>query len=105
MKRATTLAALAMSAGLAAPALANEQLSPTAALGDTPSVTSFTAQLAWRANQQQFRKFLAHQGYIVTSDLNRIDSGHWVGTALKDGEAVRIALKMPPRDKVVPLTN
>ena len=103
MTRKTCLTALLV-IGFTMPALAKEQ-EPTAADGNAASVEAFMAQLTWRANQQQTRKFLGHQGYIVTSDLNRIDSGHWVGTALKDGRIVGVGLEMPPREKVAPLTN
>lgn len=103
MTRTTYLTALLV-IGFAMPALAKEQ-EPTVTDGNAASVEAFMAQLTWRTNQQQMRKFLAHQGYIVTSDLNRIDSGHWVGTALKDGRIVGVGLQIPPREKAVPLTN
>lgn len=103
MTRTTCVTALLL-IGFAMPALANEQ-ERTPADGNAASVEAFMAQLTWRANQQEMREFLAHQGYIVTSDLNRADSGHWVGTALKDGRIVGVALDMPPREKAAPLTN
>lgn len=102
MFRTKAIAAL-LAAGFASPALA-DNAAPQAPV-DTSAIQAFTAQLGWRANQVEMRKMLAHQGYIVTSDLDRRASGHWVGTALKDGVPVRIALKMPPREKVEPLTN
>lgn len=97
---ATTLAAV-----LTAPAVAKEQTLSGASEGETASVAAFTAQLTWLANQHQMRKLLAHRGYIVTSDLNRVDNGYWVGMALKDGEPVRVAVKMPPRQPAEPFTN
>lgn len=95
--------AVLLAAGFATPALADSATPHGPA--DTSAIQAFTAQLAWRANQVEMRKMLAHQGYIVTSDLDRRDTRHWVGTALKDSVPVRIALEMPPREKVVPLTN
>jgi hypothetical protein len=103
MIRSACLTAFVM-IGFAMPALAKEQ-QPTATDGNAASVEAFLAQLTWRANQQQMRQLLAHQGYIVTSDLNRTDSGHWVGTAVKDGRVVRVALRMPTRELAEPITN
>jgi hypothetical protein len=96
MYRSATLASV-LAVGLAAPAIANESSVAGAPTTDRAAIDAFTGQLSWLANQHQMRKFLAYQGYIVTSDLNRNDKGYWVGTALKDGTPMRIALKMPPR--------
>lgn len=93
MIRIASIAALA-AAGLVTPALA-ETAVPAAA--DNQSAQSFTAQLTAVAAQNEIRHLLAAQGYIVTSDLSRNDSGLWVGTALKDGKSVPVAIKMPPR--------
>ncbi len=89
-----------LAAGLAAPALAGDEPATDAA-----SAAAFTAQQTAVANQQQIRKLLAAQGYVVTSDLYRDDAGRWVGTALKDGKQVRVAIKMPPRNAPTALTN
>jgi hypothetical protein len=99
MLRASLIAAVA--AGLAAtPSFADEATTAGAA-----SVQAFTNQLTWLANQKQMRKMLSHQGYIVTSDLNRADTGYLVGSALKDGKQVIVGVKMPPRQKAEPLVN
>ena len=102
MFRAKAIAVLVV-AGFATPAVADD-VTPKAPV-DTHAIQAFTAQLAWRAIQVEKRRMLADQGFIVTSDLDRTNSGHWVGTALKDGVPVRIALKMPPREKMEPLIN
>lgn len=101
MFRATLITVLA-AASFATSAAAIEQANNDS---DAAAISAFTAQLTAIANQQQMRKLLASQGYIVTSDLNRDDAGRWVGTALKDGNAVRVALKMPPRPQAEQLTN
>jgi hypothetical protein len=93
MIRIASIAALA-AAGLVTPALAD---TAAPAANDTPSAQSFTAQLTAVAAQNEIRQLLAAQGYIVSSDLSRNDSGLWVGTALKNGKAVPVAIKMPPR--------
>ena len=102
MIRTKAIAALVV-AGFASPALA-DNATPQAPV-ETSAIQAFTAQLAWRAIQVEKRRMLADQGFIVTSDLDRTSSGHWVGTALKDGVQVRIALKMPPREMTAPLIN
>lgn len=98
MIRFSAIAALA-AAALATPALAGDN-----ATAGTDAKT-FTAQLTAVANEKQVRDLLASQGYIATSELNRDDAGRWVGTAIKDGKAVRIGVKMPPRNAPAPLTN
>lgn len=103
MTRSAAFAAV-LAAGLATPALANPQMPDTSAAVDPAALKAFTAQLGWAANQREMRKFLAYQGYIVTSDLDRKDNGYWLGRALKDGEPVIVGLKMP-RDPAPPLTN
>jgi hypothetical protein len=101
MTRTFTLVA-ALAAGFAGPAFAGDAPATTA---DAQAIQSQAAHQAAIANQSQMRAFLAAQGYIVTSDLNRDDSGRWVGTALKNGKVVAIAVKMPPRTPAASLTN
>lgn len=102
MLRMPAFAAL-FTAGFGVPALA-DNITPRSPV-EPGAIQAFTAQLSWRANQIEMRRMLAHQGFFATSDLDRRDSGHWVGTALKDGVPLRIAIKMPPRETVAPLTN
>jgi len=98
MIRTATLASI-VAVGVATPALAKDTPTAVAPEADRAAIEAFTGQLTWLANQHQMRSFLAYQGFIVTSDLNRNDKGYWVGTALKDGTPIRVALKMPPRMK------
>lgn len=99
MLRASLFAVVA--AGLAAtPALADE-----AASADAAAVQAFTGQLTWQANQKQMRKMLAHHGYIVTSDLNRTESGRLLGSALKNGKPVILDVKVPALQQADPLVN
>lgn len=73
----------------ALPALAEE--SPSSGAGKT---AAFSAELASAANAEQARQQLAHQGYTAISPLHR-DSGRWVGTAIKDGKTVFVAVIAP----------
>ncbi len=98
--RLPALAAV-LAAGFSLPSVAADAVTAP----DAQSVAAFTGQMAVIANQKEMRSMLAAQGYIITSDLNRDDSGRWVGTALKDGKVVPVAVKMPPRTLPVPLTN
>ncbi len=73
----------------ALPAFAEE--SPSIDAGKT---AAFSAELANAANAEQARQQLAHQGYTAISPLHR-DSGRWVGTAMKDGKTVFVAVVTP----------
>lgn len=66
---------------------------------------TFTAQLSADANQKQLRRLLAGQGYIVTSELILDESGRWIGSALKDGKTVNVALKLPVKASTNSFTN
>lgn len=72
----------------AIPALAEESSS------DAGKTAAFSAELASAANAEQARQQLAHQGYTAISPLHR-DSGRWVGTAIKDGKTVFVAVIAP----------
>jgi len=52
------------------------------------------AELSIAANAEQARQQLAHQGFTGISPLQR-DSGRWVGTAIKDGKRVFVAVVAP----------
>jgi hypothetical protein len=80
----------AAAVGLALPALADDASSIDAAKS-----AAFSAELANAANAQQARVQLAHQGYTGISALSRDESGRWVGTAIKDGKTVLVAVIEP----------
>lgn len=98
MTRTFALAAV-LAAGMTAPVMACDQAA------DAAGAPSSTARQAAMANQTQMRAFLAAQGYIVTSELKRDAAGRWVGSALKDGKTVGLAVKMPPRTPAATVTN
>lgn len=87
-----TLIAVAASIAVATPAFAAEQ-------------TGYAAYLNATAQQQQVHNILASRGFVVTSQLSRDATGHWVGTALKDGKSINVAVKLPPRGPAAGLTN
>ena len=69
MKTLTTL--LFTSLALATPSLADSNSDQVG----IANPQAFTAQLQADANQKQLRRLLAAQGYIVTSELVRDESG------------------------------
>lgn len=73
----------------ALPAFAEE---PSA--NETGKSAAFGAELAIAANAEQARQQLAHQGFTGISPLQR-DAGRWVGTAVKDGKTVFVAVVAP----------
>lgn len=77
MIRALALAA-ALAAGMTLPALAD----------DTASQTQYQQIFT----ETQARQHLMHQGYTDVSTLQQDESGKWVGTALKDGKKVVVAV-------------
>ncbi len=77
-------------AGMALPAYADETSTNNGA-----TAASVSAELANAANAQQARVQLAHQGYTGISPLYRGEQGHWVGTAVKDGKTVIVAVLLP----------
>lgn len=84
------LISAAAAAGLALPAIADEASSI-----DAGKSAAFSAELANAANAQQARVQLAHQGYTGISALSRDESGRWIGTAIKDGQTVVVAVVTP----------
>ncbi len=85
-------------AGMTVPAYAGETSS-----NDASAAAAVSAQLANAANADQARVQLAHQGYTGISPLYRGEEGRWMGTAVKDGKTVIVAVLLPqaPKD----LTN
>lgn len=90
MKRAVCFAA-ALVAGLSTQAFAAEQ-TPT-----TAKVAVEAASLTANADAQTIRQLLLSQGYSNISELNRDTSGRWVGTAVKDGKTVGVAMALPKK--------
>jgi hypothetical protein len=98
MIRALTLAAAV--AAFAAPAFAED-----AATTDADATAAIRAQLAFESGALQARQHLVHQGYVNISALERDGNGHWVGSALKDGKVVYVAVKLPLINPVPASTN
>ena len=92
MTHVLSLAAV-IAAGFSFSALAAE--GPTLPSTDLTAVAAHSAQLSVAANAQQVRQILLAQGYTNVSDLNRDESGRWIGTALKDGKTVAVAVALP----------
>ena len=84
-----------ISIGLATACFALPALAEEASSIDTGKSAAFSAELASTANAEQARQQLAHQGYTAISPLHR-DTGRWVGTAVKDGKTVFVAVVAPP---------
>jgi len=95
MTRIFAMTALA-SVAFTAPALAAEPA--------THSVegAAFGSALTSASIEQQARLLLAHQGYTGISPLSLNENGRWVGTAVKDGKTIFVAVAMPsPRPAIV----
>jgi hypothetical protein len=75
-------------AGMTLPAFADQANSDSAAAAASAALTN-------EANAQQARLQLAHQGYTGISPLNRGEEGRWMGTAVKDGRTVIVAVLLP----------
>lgn len=97
----TTTAFFLASIAFASSTFANDNVQSTGNINPE----AFAAQLSSDANQKQIRRLLAGQGYIVTSELVRDESGRWTGTALKDGKVVNVALKLPVKASSSSFTN
>lgn len=88
-------AAVITAAGFALPASAAE--STTA----TTSFTSIHAQeLKNQYDAKQAHNILAARGFVNISSLDRDDDGRWVGTAVKDGKTIFVAVALPPAQAV-----
>ena len=92
MKSALYLAA-AVVAGLSTQTLAADQAATPAT--NAPAVAAQAAALNASADAQTARQILIAQGYSSVSELNRDTKGHWVGTAVKDGKTLAVAIVVP----------
>ena len=92
MKSALYLAA-AVVAGLSTQTLAADQAATPATIA--PAVAAQAAALNAGADAQTARQLLVSQGYSNVSELNRDTKGHWVGTAVKDGKTMAVAIAVP----------
>jgi hypothetical protein len=88
MIRAFAFAAFA-TAAMAVPAMAEE------ARFDPTQASAFGAELGNVASAEQARVLLASQGYSGISPLDQDEDGRWIGTAVKDGKTVFVAIALP----------
>ncbi|MEQ1697212.1 MAG: hypothetical protein ABL901_15365 [Hyphomicrobiaceae bacterium] len=93
MKSALYLAA-ALAAGLSGQALAADQAASPAA----PAASVEAAKLTADANAQTVRQILLSQGYSNVSELIRDEKGRYVGTAVKEGKTVGVAMALPKKE-------
>jgi hypothetical protein len=65
---------------------------------ETPSQTQSEATVQYKVafTMQDARKHLMHLGYTSVSDLSLDASGKWIGTAVKDGKTVPVAVFVKP---------
>jgi len=64
---------------------------------ETPAQsTSESAQPRLAFTMQDARKHLMHLGYTSVSDLRLDPSGKWIGSAVKDGKTVPVAVFVKP---------
>ena len=98
MIRTLSLAAL-VAASIAMPAFANDETA------DAAAAAQFTQQLASEANASQVRNLLQAQGYTKVSNLAQDEKGRWIGSAIKGGKSVGIAVAFPVKRDVAPSTN
>lgn len=83
----TLALAAALAAGIASPVLANE--APQANAQGAPGLLDAASA------EYQARLHLAHQGYVNISPLARDEDGRWIGTAMKDGKTMIVAVAFP----------
>jgi hypothetical protein len=81
-------------ATLAAAAFAVPAMAETASV-DAAASKAFGNQLAKAQTAEQARLQLAKQGYTGISSLDQDDDGRWVGTAVKDGKTIFVAVELP----------
>ncbi len=103
MIRSLSLAAL-LAAGLAMPAMANEEAASDPAT-DAAAVSAHTAQLTQAAQADQVRKMLSAQGYNNISALTLNDYGRWTGSAEKGGKVLGVSVILPSKLEAAPSTN
>jgi hypothetical protein len=102
MIRTLSIAAV-LATGLSASAFAASDTAAPAA--DAAAVAAHTAQLTNDANANQVRKLLYAQGYTNVTNLSRGEDGRWVGSGVKDGKTVGIAIVLPKQGAGAPATN
>lgn len=102
MIRTLSLAAV-IAAGLSLPAYAADEAAAPA--DSAAAVAAHTAQLANNANANQVRKLLYAQGYTNVTNLNRGEDGRWVGSGVKNGKTVGVAIVLPKQGAGAPATN
>jgi hypothetical protein len=85
-------AAFASAAVIAVPAMAAE----------TSGAPAFSTELAQAHDARQAQRLLVSQGYTGVSALERVSTGRFVGTAIKDGRTVIVGVNLP---KPAPATN
>ena len=97
--------AAVMAAAISAPAFA-ETANTTSQTDqiDPAKSAAFAAALSSDAAAQQARLQLAREGYTNISELDRDRSGHFTGTAMKDGKTVFVSV-IAPKISVEPTTN
>jgi hypothetical protein len=87
MSRTLWLAAVLV-AGLALPALAADTTTKAAPEAVAPEA----ARTGNPFTMEDARKHLMQQGYTNVSELVKDSSGKWVGSAMKDGKTVPVAV-------------
>lgn len=97
--------AAVMAAAITAPAFA-ETATTTGKTDqiDPAKSAAFATALSSEAAAQQARLQLARQGYVNISELDRDSSGHFTGTAMKDGKTVYVSV-IAPKVAAEPTTN
>jgi len=63
---------------------------------ETQGTSESTAQPRMAFTMQDARKHLMHLGYTSVSDLSLDPSGKWIGSAVKDGKTVPVAVFVKP---------
>lgn len=89
MIRTLALATLAASA-FTLPAVAAENPS-----SNDSAASIHASELKGAYEAKQAHNILASRGYVNISTLNRDDDGRWVGTAVKDGKTIFVAVDLP----------
>lgn len=91
MTRMLCLAAV-LAAGLALPALASEMMPPMGPTGTPQQPPEQTPATAKPFTRIDARNLLMQRGYTNVSELVKDETGKWVGSAMKDGKTVPVAV-------------
>lgn len=102
MIRTLSLAAVLAAGSSLSVLAADETAAPTV---DSAEVTAYTAQLSASAQANQVRNLLQAQGYTGITGLERDEKGRWVGSAVKDGKTIGVAVVLPPKGSDPAVTN